>query len=116
MRQVRFALGESDGQLRAGIRVSKNEIGHRFGTPATGKPRFQDRADLINPRHGYGTATLNHDDGVRIGRRDLRDQLILTVWKGQAIQVHSLTFPLVGVDDGHVGVLSQSRSGRGIGT
>ena len=49
---------------------------------------------------------------MRIRCRNLRNQLILVLGKRQAVEVHPLALPLVGEDDGHVGVLRQGRGGR----
>ena len=77
VRQVGFALGERHGQLRARIDISKNDIRHRFGPATASIPCFQNGADLIDPGHGHGTARLDHDYRMRIGSRDLRDQIVL---------------------------------------
>ena len=45
----------------------------RFRSATTREPSFQNRADLIDPRHRYRTAAFNHNDRARISRRNLGD-------------------------------------------
>src|SRR5882672_12442319 len=53
---------------------------------------------------------------MRIGGRDFRNQFILMLGQGQAVEIHSLTLPLVGENNRYVSLLRQSGRGGGIRT
>ena len=73
--------GKVRGSFALGLTVSEQYVRHCVGSAAARKPGFQNRADLPGPRHGHRTAALEHDDGVRIRRRNFRNQIILMLGK-----------------------------------
>ena len=104
MRKIGIASGEGHRQLGARIHVSEKNIRHGVRSLAAGEPRFQNRTDVPSPGRGHWTSGFQHNDGVRIRRRDFRNQAVLIFGQRQRRQVHVFAFPLVGKHNRHVGL------------
>ena len=63
----------------ARIYFSKKNVAHSAAYRLTSQIGFHDSLHLIRPGHLHRRAIVKHNDGVRLYRSHLRDQLILTV-------------------------------------
>jgi hypothetical protein len=77
MRQIGFASGKGDWQLRAWVHIAEKDIRNRIRTFTTRVPGFNNAAYFIEPGHENSGAGFEYHDGSRIRRSNLTDKLIL---------------------------------------
>ncbi len=100
---------EGRGQMARRVDFAAEHAGDGRAATGAGEPGFDDRAGLVEPRHGHRAARFEHDDGLGIGLGDGGNQSVLAIRQAQIRHIHALGGPLGGEDDDDVALGGQLR-------
>src|SRR5262245_40811085 len=77
-RRLRERHWEADRESSRWVHAAREDFRNRLTAGLTGIPRLKDRLRLVAPGHRRRVAGLEHDDRVRVRRRDRVDDRVLS--------------------------------------